>query len=105
MEITEDGTLVEKEMSFQTRDMLQARLAKSASPEDLNTDIIAMLSPEAERVNLGKVIMKICLVSCVEILVNAFDQWPLVTEPVKSWGSFCASAKGLLALSLIILQQ
>ncbi|XP_053624487.1 dynein axonemal heavy chain 6 isoform X1 [Plodia interpunctella] len=54
MEITEDGTLVEKEMSFQTRDMLQAKLAKSAAPEDLTTDIIAMLSPEGERVNLGK---------------------------------------------------
>lgn len=55
MEITEDGTLVEKEMSFFTRDMLQAKLAKTAKPEDLTTDIIAMLSPEGERVNLGKV--------------------------------------------------
>ncbi|XP_021206053.2 dynein axonemal heavy chain 6 isoform X1 [Bombyx mori] len=54
MEIAEDGTLVEKEMSFQTRDMLQAKLAKTASPEDLTTDIVAMLSPEGERVNLGK---------------------------------------------------
>ncbi|XP_063373463.1 dynein axonemal heavy chain 6 [Cydia amplana] len=54
MEITEDGTLVEREMSFQTRDMLQAKLAKTAKPEDLTTDIIAMLSPEGERVNLGK---------------------------------------------------
>ncbi|XP_026758308.2 dynein axonemal heavy chain 6 [Galleria mellonella] len=54
MEITEEGTLVEKEMSFQTRDMFQARLAKTAKPEDLTTDIIAMLSPEGERVNLGK---------------------------------------------------
>ncbi|XP_037299908.1 dynein heavy chain 6, axonemal isoform X2 [Manduca sexta] len=54
MEITEDGTLVEKEMSFQTRDMLQAKLAKTAKPEDLTTDIIAMISPESERVNLGK---------------------------------------------------
>lgn len=56
MEIAEDGTLVEKEMSFQTRDMLQAKLAKTASPEDLTTDIVAMLSPEGERVNLGKVL-------------------------------------------------
>lgn len=55
MEITEDGTLVEKEMSFNTRDALQAKLAKTAKPEDLTTDIIAMLSPEGERVNLGKV--------------------------------------------------
>ncbi|XP_028179118.1 dynein heavy chain 6, axonemal [Ostrinia furnacalis] len=54
MEITEDGTLVEREMSFNTRDMLQAKLAKTAKPEDLTTDIIAMLSPEGERVNLGK---------------------------------------------------
>ncbi|CAH2103550.1 unnamed protein product [Euphydryas editha] len=54
MEITEDGTLVEKEMSFNTRDALQAKLAKTAKPEDLTTDIIAMLSPEGERVNLGK---------------------------------------------------
>ncbi|KAI8430876.1 hypothetical protein MSG28_001009 [Choristoneura fumiferana] len=54
MEITEDGTLVEREMSFQTRDMLQAKLAKTAKPEDLTTDIIAMLSPEGERINLGK---------------------------------------------------
>ncbi|RVE44268.1 hypothetical protein evm_011063 [Chilo suppressalis] len=54
MEITEDGTLVEKEMSFNTRDMLQAKLAKTAKPEDLTTDIIAMLSPEGERINLGK---------------------------------------------------
>ncbi|XP_045784195.1 dynein axonemal heavy chain 6 [Maniola jurtina] len=54
MEITEDGTLVEREMSFATRDALQARLAKTAKPEDLTTDIIAMLSPEGERVNLGK---------------------------------------------------
>ncbi|PZC80020.1 hypothetical protein B5X24_HaOG215489 [Helicoverpa armigera] len=54
MEVTEEGNLVEKEMSFQSRDMLQAKLAKSAKPEDLTTDIIAMLSPEGERVNLGK---------------------------------------------------
>ncbi|XP_050361252.1 dynein axonemal heavy chain 6 [Nymphalis io] len=54
MEITEDGNLVEKEMSFNTRDALQAKLAKTAKPEDLTTDIIAMLSPEGERVNLGK---------------------------------------------------
>ncbi|XP_072930463.1 dynein axonemal heavy chain 6 isoform X2 [Epargyreus clarus] len=54
MEITEDGTLVEREMSFNARDALQARLAKTARPEDLTTDIIAMLSPEGERVNLGK---------------------------------------------------
>ncbi|XP_052746778.1 dynein axonemal heavy chain 6 [Bicyclus anynana] len=54
MEITEDGTLVEREMSFNTRDALQARLAKTAKAEDLTTDIIAMLSPEGERVNLGK---------------------------------------------------
>lgn len=56
MEITEDGTLVEREMSFNTRDALQAKLAKTAKPDDLTTDIIAMLSPEGERVNLGKVI-------------------------------------------------
>lgn len=55
MEIAEDGTLVEREMSFHTRDMLQAKLAKQAKPEDLTTDIIAMLSPESERINLGKV--------------------------------------------------
>ncbi|XP_047524724.1 dynein axonemal heavy chain 6 [Pieris napi] len=54
MEVTEDGTLVEKEMSFATRDALQARLAKTAKAEDLTTDIIAMLSPEGERINLGK---------------------------------------------------
>ncbi|VVC96959.1 unnamed protein product, partial [Leptidea sinapis] len=54
MEITEDGNLVEKEMSFATRDALQAKLAKTAKPEDLTTDIIAMLSPEGERINLGK---------------------------------------------------
>lgn len=55
MEMTEEGYLVEREMSFHTRDMLQAKLAKEAKPEDLTTDIIAMLSPEGERVNLGKV--------------------------------------------------
>lgn len=55
MEISEDGSLVEREMSFNTRDALQARLAKTATPEDLTTDIIAMLSPEGERINLGKV--------------------------------------------------
>lgn len=55
MVITEEGALVEREMSFQTRDMLQAKLAKTAKQEDLTTDIIAMLSPEGERVNLGKV--------------------------------------------------
>ncbi|KAJ8737519.1 hypothetical protein PYW08_000114 [Mythimna loreyi] len=54
MEITDEGTLVEREMSFFTRDLLQAKLAKTARPEDLTTDIIAMLSPEGERVNLGK---------------------------------------------------
>ncbi|KAJ8737210.1 hypothetical protein PYW07_000481 [Mythimna separata] len=54
MEITDEGNLVEREMSFQTRDLLQAKLAKTAKPEDLTTDIIAMLSPEGERVNLGK---------------------------------------------------
>ncbi|CAH4038360.1 unnamed protein product [Pieris brassicae] len=54
MEVTEDGTLVEREMSFATRDALQARLAKTAKAEDLTTDIIAMLSPEGERINLGK---------------------------------------------------
>lgn len=53
--VTEDGGLVERELSFQSRDMLQAKLAKTAKPEDLTTDIIAMLSPEGERVNLGKV--------------------------------------------------
>lgn len=55
MEVTEEGNLVEKEMSFFTRDALQAKLAKTAKPEDLTTDIIAMLSPETERINLGKV--------------------------------------------------
>lgn len=55
MEVTEEGNLVEREMSFHTRDMLQAKLATTAKPEDLTTDIIAMLSPEGERVNLGKV--------------------------------------------------
>lgn len=55
MEITPEGALVEREMSFNTRDMLQAKLAKTAKPVDLTTDIIAMLSPEGERVNLGKV--------------------------------------------------
>ncbi|XP_049884905.1 dynein axonemal heavy chain 6 [Pectinophora gossypiella] len=54
MVMTEDGTLIEREMSFATRDALQARLAKTARQEELTTDIIAMLSPEAERVNLGK---------------------------------------------------
>ncbi|XP_022832877.1 dynein heavy chain 6, axonemal [Spodoptera litura] len=52
--VTEEGGLVERELSFQSRDMLQAKLAKTARPEDLTTDIIAMLSPEGERVNLGK---------------------------------------------------
>lgn len=55
MEVTEDGTLFEREMSFATRDALQAKLAKTAKAEDLTTDIIAMLSPEGERINLGKV--------------------------------------------------
>lgn len=55
MEIAEDGTLVEREMSFTTRDNLQAKLALTAKPEDLTTDIVAMLSPEGERVYLGKV--------------------------------------------------
>lgn len=55
LELTEEGNLVERDMSFQTRDMLQAKLAKTAKPEDLTTDIVAMLSPEGERVNLGKV--------------------------------------------------
>ncbi|CAB3225668.1 unnamed protein product [Arctia plantaginis] len=54
MEVTEEGNLVEREMSFFTRDALQAKLAKTAKPEDLTTDIIAMLSPETERINLGK---------------------------------------------------
>ncbi|KAG7313007.1 hypothetical protein JYU34_000084 [Plutella xylostella] len=54
MEIAEDGTLVEREMSFTTRDNLQAKLALTAKPEDLTTDIVAMLSPEGERVYLGK---------------------------------------------------
>ncbi|XP_026730807.1 dynein heavy chain 6, axonemal [Trichoplusia ni] len=54
MEMTDEGYLVEREMSFHTRDMLQAKLAKEAKPEDLTTDIVAMLSPEGERVNLGK---------------------------------------------------
>lgn len=55
MEVAEDGTLVEREMSPRSRDRLQAALALTARPEDLTTDIIAMLSPESERVNLGKV--------------------------------------------------
>lgn len=55
MVMQEDGTMVEREMSFNTRDALQARMAKTAKAEDLTTDIIAMLSPEGERINLGKV--------------------------------------------------
>ncbi|KAJ2954382.1 hypothetical protein O0L34_g2646 [Tuta absoluta] len=54
MVVQDDGTMLEREMSFLTRDALQARLAKTARPEELTTDIIAMLSPEQERVNLGK---------------------------------------------------
>ncbi|XP_045541953.1 dynein axonemal heavy chain 6 [Papilio machaon] len=54
MEVAEDGTLVEREMSPRSRDRLQAALALTARPEDLTTDIVAMLSPESERVNLGK---------------------------------------------------
>ncbi|CAH0703556.1 unnamed protein product [Spodoptera exigua] len=52
--ITDEGGLAEREMSFMARDLLQAKLAKTAKPEDLTTDIVAMLSPEGERVNLGK---------------------------------------------------
>lgn len=51
----DDGTMIEREMSFNTKDALQARMAKTAKAEDLTTDIIAMLSPEGERINLGKV--------------------------------------------------
>lgn len=55
MTLTEEGALVEREMSPRSRDRLQAALALTAHPEDLTTDIVAMLSPEGERVNLGKV--------------------------------------------------
>ncbi|CAG5008078.1 unnamed protein product [Parnassius apollo] len=59
MVVAEDGTLVEREMSPRERDRLQAALATSARPDELTTDIIAMLSPEGERVTLGKVVLTV----------------------------------------------